>query len=1166
MKNNKLLVVIVLLGFLSFGMKYNNIIKENVVAPIVESLAKAEKTFIDKKDNTKSKKAKVKENSSTSAVAATVTVNNVVAVNGGGNAQPGSQLDYTITITNTGTDDALGMTFQDILDSNLTLVANSFKATPVANNNSYSCIGNVGITVDATGGVLANDVSPDGTALTATILTAPTNGTANLASNGSFTYNPTAGYSGSDSFTYTVTTGSGKTSTATVNITISTPIIFVNSAAASAGNGTLATPYKQLSSITGSSANPIFIYSGTNSGLLTLNDNQKVIGQGATTSLTSILNLTLPTYSNTLPSTGGANPVISGISLKSNNDIQAVAMTGTLSGSNVSALKIKNASINTTNLQAVNITGTGTIDCIFTSISANGNSTKGISVNSPGSFQITGSGTTAGSGGTIQNIQQRGAEFISCTNVTLKNMNFINSSNSAVNTSVPNPQNNNTDSYAALHFKTISGGVTLDNIAVSGTTNSMGINLNDVTNFVLSNSTITGCGSANGGNVNVGGIFALELKGTCSITNTNVNDSWGRGFFAYNGISQNPNLSLTVTGSQFKNSFNRSNGDSNFIFQARGTSKNTLVFKKNDFSNPKTTGLTLNFDGSSENNIQIGGNTPSTDANIINAATTSPGSNGLSLQANGSATVNYNIINNILKASYNGVYSCSVGHQGSGTMKGRINNNSIDASGLGTTCNGIYVAVSGNAKHITEISNNIINNASNYGIFSDANDNNISGSARIDATIKNNIINVVNNAYANLGIVATADNSLSTMINAANIGGNTTNTATGIVATFDVMSQSANSQVILQGTGTFVPGAANTDNSARLKTFWDLNNNSIGAALHEFPYTGKIVSGTVTVPDNGTASKMAPQNDIQEETKPAAESTVNNPAITDNSVTAKSTAVTATATTLSAGPFTLAAGKSTVITFSATINAAGTLPQNTCAVTNQATVSGSNFATVNSNITTTSIKPGSATATTDTQNIPCLGSTAVTLNATCPLGTTATWYTAMSGGTSFATGASVTATPTANNTTYCVACETAYCASDRILVKTVTGTPSTTSPPVTISACDSYTWSANGTTYTSSGTYTTVIGCDTKTLNLTITPSTTSAPETIVACDSYTWSANGTTYTSSGTYTTVVGCDTKKLNLTITPSTSSPTETQTACDSYTWPVNGVKYTTSGNYT
>ena len=1168
MKNNKLLVVIILLGFLSFGMKYNSIIKKNVVAPIVESLAKAEITFINQKqEKNKSKKPEIKKiQKTTSAVAATVTVTNAVAVNGGGNAQPGSQLDYTITVTNTGADDALGTSFQDILDSNLTLVPNSFKATPIANNDSYFSIGNVGITLNAAQGVLANDASPDGTPLTAVVLTNPTNGTVNLASNGSFTYNSNAGYFGADSFTYTVTTGSGKTSTAIVNITVTTPIIFVNGAAATTGNGTLATPYKALNSITGTSTNPIFIYSGTVAGTLTLNNDQKVIGQGTSQSLAFILNLNVPNYSNTLPSPSGTNPIIAGINLKANNDIQAVAMTGTLSGSAVGNLRIKNATINVTNTQAVNITSGGLLDCTFTSISANGSAAKAISVsNSTGSFQVTGTGTTAGSGGTIQNIAQRGAEFISFANVTLKNMNFTNANNSTSIAS--NPEDDNSSSFGAMHFKSISGGVTLDNIAITGTTNSAGINLNDVINFSLSNSTLTGCGSANGGNPNVGGIFALNLKGNCSITNTNVNDSWGRGFFGYNGLlSQSPVLSLTVTGSQFKNSFNKSNGDNNFIFQATGNATNNLVFKKNDFSNSRTTGLALNFNGSSINTVQIGGNTASTDANIINAAAVSPGSNGLSLQAAGAATVNYNIINNTIKSSYNALYTCNVGNQGSGTVKGRINNNIIDAGGISSSTTALTVSAYGSAKHITEIMGNTITNAGTYGISSEANDNNTLSTARIDATIKNNNISLINNAYAHIAIVSYADNTASNMISAANITGNITNAPTGLGAgTFDVVSQGTNSQVILQGTTAFVPGTNFTNNSAQLKTFWDASNNP-GTALHEFPYTGKIVSGAVNTPDNASASKMAPAQTVPtEETAPTAETVAAN-FQNNNSITAKNTSVTVTNETLSSGPFTLAAGKSTIITFSATINAAATLPQNTCSVTNQATVSGSNFATVNSNITTTSIKPANATVTTDTQNITCLGSTAVTLNAVCPLNTTATWYTAMTGGTSFATGASVSATPTANNTTYCVACETAYCASDRVLVKTVTGTPSTTSPPENVVACDTYKWSVNGTTYNSSGTYTATVGCDTKTLNLTITPSTTSAPENVVACDTYKWSVNGVTYNSSGTYTATVGCDTKKLNLTITPSTSSPVETIYRCDSYTWPVNGETYTTSGTYT
>ncbi len=104
-----------------------------------------------------------------------------------------------------------------------------------------------------------------------------------------------------------------------------------------------------------------------------------------------------------------------------------------------------------------------------------------------------------------------------------------------------------------------------------------------------------------------------------------------------------------------------------------------------------------------------------------------------------------------------------------------------------------------------------------------------------------------------------------------------------------------------------------------------------------------------------------------------------------------------------------------------------------------------------------------------------------------------------------------------------------------------------TTSSITETACNSYTWAENGTTYTTSGTYTHVTtnasGCtNTATLNLTINNSTTSSL-TETACDSYTWTANGTTYTTSGTYTHVTtnasGCtNTAILNLTINNSES----------------------------
>jgi hypothetical protein len=126
-----------------------------------------------------------------------------------------------------------------------------------------------------------------------------------------------------------------------------------------------------------------------------------------------------------------------------------------------------------------------------------------------------------------------------------------------------------------------------------------------------------------------------------------------------------------------------------------------------------------------------------------------------------------------------------------------------------------------------------------------------------------------------------------------------------------------------------------------------------------------------------------------------------------------------------------------------------------------------------------------------------------------------------------------------------------------------------TSNTTTATACDTYTWSLNGQTYTTSGTRSLVTGCFTEFLDLTINVSTSNTTNA-TACDTYTWSVNNNVYTTGGNYTitstNAAGCpNTETLNLTINASTSNTT-TATACDTYTWSVNGVTYTTGGTYT
>jgi gliding motility-associated-like protein len=127
----------------------------------------------------------------------------------------------------------------------------------------------------------------------------------------------------------------------------------------------------------------------------------------------------------------------------------------------------------------------------------------------------------------------------------------------------------------------------------------------------------------------------------------------------------------------------------------------------------------------------------------------------------------------------------------------------------------------------------------------------------------------------------------------------------------------------------------------------------------------------------------------------------------------------------------------------------------------------------------------------------------------------------------------------------------------------------------TVTSCNSYNWPANGTTYTTSGTYfnvstNTITGCtDSAQLILTINNSANTI-NNVSACNQYFWGNNNTNYYQSGQYiatstNAVTGCaDTAKLALTINAS-SNTNDNISACGSYTWPITGITYSTSGTY-
>jgi Ca2+-binding RTX toxin-like protein len=120
--------------------------------------------------------------------------------------------------------DELIAVMQNVTGLDLSSPAFVFAASPnqlpVALDDSYTVNEDTTLTVPLVSGVLINDHDPDANPLTASVVTAPANGTLNFNPDGSFTYDPNANFNGSDVFSYEVRDGAGGRATATASIMV----------------------------------------------------------------------------------------------------------------------------------------------------------------------------------------------------------------------------------------------------------------------------------------------------------------------------------------------------------------------------------------------------------------------------------------------------------------------------------------------------------------------------------------------------------------------------------------------------------------------------------------------------------------------------------------------------------------------------------------------------------------------------------------------------------------------------------------------------------------------------------------------------------------------------------------------------------------------------------
>jgi hypothetical protein len=356
----------------------------------------------------------------------------------GAKKNPGDTITYTAVITNGGAspaDDATGMIFSAILDSNTTLVPGSVNAQPIAKPDSYTSSGNIPISIAAPG-VLTNDIDPmtgTNTGLTVTevqglagnvgVATNTTavgaggvTGSVTLANTGNFTYEPPPGYVGNDTFTYKTSEGT-LTDTNTVTITISNMVWFIKNTGGGLNRGTFSNPFTTIASFNTANAladaapNPksgdiIALRSGTYSEAdgINLRTNQKLIGEAIQFNTVFTADANSSTAYGTFAGATAAAPTINasagnGVDLASSNTVRGLNV-GNTSGFDFNGTAVGSPIINTVNVTgtggAINVSTSGTFGATVSFGTLESSSSTGANINLvavTGTLGITSPGT-----------------------------------------------------------------------------------------------------------------------------------------------------------------------------------------------------------------------------------------------------------------------------------------------------------------------------------------------------------------------------------------------------------------------------------------------------------------------------------------------------------------------------------------------------------------------------------------------------------------------------------------------------------------------------------------------------------------------------------------------------------------------------------------------------
>lgn len=694
----------------------------------------------------------------------------------------------------------------DNMDANFVF---SFAIPPRAVDDARNATGNIRIVTAGRSGfsVLTNDVGP-GITVTAFDATSLRGGQVSIAADGTFSYNPRAGYEGADSFNYTITNAAGS-DVGSVNITIAGMLWFINTAppasACATLNGTcgrLSDPITSLpafeaanggaTAVSGDVVDPeagdmIFIYSGSTGyvGPLTLEANQRVVGQGAQQTLQALSGITPATDSDALPATGGTRPSITtgGFNVVSNNQLYGLnfddtSSTAVNSTANVGTFIIADIGIlnDASNGAGIVLDDGGT----FTATGLNTIQTRsGIGLN-VSNTQIGGSNITFRSitvGNATADADPAQGILLNSTGLAAGNGGLIINGNGGTCTEatptctggrIQNTTGGDVDPVAAVPGGT---GISLRSTkAVSLTLmrldnhQNYAIHGTNVQGFLLSNSVLNG---TNGTNVSSpfrdSSIRFDQLTGTNSITNTVIS-----GGFQHNILidNQSGTSQITVSGCTIKNT-NGATGDDGFQLEAETTAVVNAFVTNNAFSAHGGDHINVSLINNADVDFTFTGNA------FAGGHAVGLGQGLFILGSNFNGSFTYDVSNNgtaavpLIGNKQGGMIHVNKG-SGTGTFNGRIQNNFIGNAGVigsgSEQAFGIYASARGaGGSHTTLISNNTVRQYFDRGILMEAGE----GAAAFNATVTNNTVdnfadatNSLHGIHSDNGILGTDTNSV----------------------------------------------------------------------------------------------------------------------------------------------------------------------------------------------------------------------------------------------------------------------------------------------------------------------------------------------------------------------------------------------------------------------